>query len=373
MQIVKWAALVVISVFWGIQGFASAQASEKGMATIVYAKKLLPADRASAIEQAKQNALERYFAGTSASRQQLFNSAKPSIMASNDLYISNWVLISEQQDSSAHAYQVVVRADINETKLDLDLAQYSPVLQGAGNASIVAVVFVARSPNSIQEFDARRYERTDVRVAVQNDGSYRQDGVESERIRSDSISTSDSYSGTSEANSKATATVEMGGSTTRKADKISWAIAQSSGIDQQITGILADRGVDVVPSEFIENLDLAAVRNDFGSGDDLSPQTLRALVSSVKSNDIPMLLLGTLDSELSDTDPMSGNVRSHVMVNGRILDVTGKFPRVVSSIGPIQFAGIGPTETVARTNAMKAAAEEVAMRLVDDFAVRAGN
>jgi len=62
------------------------------------------------------------------------------------------------------------------------------------------------------------------RLLSKNDGSYRQDGVDLNGIRSKiSISTSDSYSGTLKANSKATATVRMGGSTTRKADKISWA------------------------------------------------------------------------------------------------------------------------------------------------------
>ena len=156
-----------------------------------------------------------------------------------------------------------------------------------------------------------------------------------------------------------------------KASEISWAVSNVRDIDQTITGVLTDRGMEVVPSEYIDNLDLVSVRNDFGSNDDLAPETLRALVSAVKANGISMLLLGTLDTELTDQDPISGLPRSHVMVNGRILDVTGKFPRVISSIGPIQFSAIGSTETVAKTNAMKSAASEAATRLVDDYALRA--
>jgi len=61
-------------------------------------------------------------------------------------------------------------------------------------------------------------------------------------------------------------------------------------------------------------LDLAAVRNDFGSRNDSFPtNTVSPCEFLFKSMNIPMLfILATLDSELSDTDPMSGNGAIHV-------------------------------------------------------------
>jgi hypothetical protein len=349
---------------------ASAQVSEKGVASITYPRKLTEQEKDAAIILAKQNSLERYFASESTSRQTLFERSKSSVLADPDAYITNWVVLSEQNDRSARRYEIILRADINETKLDMMLAQDSSTLSPAGEPRYVAVVFVARTPASMKVFDARRYERSDMKTNSELGGNSQQSGLESEDIRGSSISTTDEYTGSSVVSSSVSMTTETGGSTTYKADEITWQIAETSGIDQQITGILADRGVEVVPSEFIENLDLVSVKRDFGEGDDLAPETMRNLVTAVRANDIPTLLLGTLDTDLSDVDPVSGETRSHVTVNGRILDVTGKFPRVVSSIGPIQFSGIGPTETIAKTNAMKAAAEEVAVRMVDDYAVR---
>lgn len=349
---------------------ASAQVSEKGIASIAYAKRLTDQDKLTAIDLAKQNALERYFASSSTSRQTLFEESKDQILSYPDDFISSFLVLSEQNDKATKRYEIVVRADINETKLDMQLAQNSNALSSLGEPKYVAVVFVARTPSSMKVFDARRYERSDVKQDAKSDSNWQESGFEGEDVRSSSVSTNDRYSGSSAGSASISTVMETGGSTTFKANEVTWQVAQSSGIDQQITGILADRGIEVVPSEFIENLDLATVKKDFGEGDDLAAETMRNLVAAVRANEIPMVLLGTLDTDFPDTDPVSGQTRAHVTVNGRMLDVTGKFPRVVSSIGPIQFSGIGPTETIAKTNAMKAAAEEVAVRMVDDYAVR---
>jgi hypothetical protein len=40
-------------------------------------------------------------------------------------------------------------------------------------------------------------------------------------------------------------------------------------------------------------------------------------------------------------------------------------------VGPVQFAGVGETETIARTNALILAAEKAATVMVDELNVRA--
>ena len=58
-------------------------------------------------------------------------------------------------------------------------------------------------------------------------------------------------------------------------------------------------------------------------------------------------------------------------MTGKVLDVSGRFPKTVSSVGPVQFAGLGNTETVARNNALTLAAEKAAQTMVDELNVRA--
>ena len=58
-------------------------------------------------------------------------------------------------------------------------------------------------------------------------------------------------------------------------------------------------------------------------------------------------------------------------VTGKVLDVRGRFPRTVSSVGPMQYAGTGPSETVARTNALQLAAEKAAQQMINELNVKA--
>ena len=82
---------------------------------------------------------------------------------------------------------------------------------------------------------------------------------------------------------------------------------------------------------------------------------------------MPYLALGTLDVGMKSKDPATGLVRVNVTVTGKVLDVSGRFPKTASSVGPVQIAGLGPNPTVARTNALSKAAETAARQLSDEL------
>ena len=70
---------------------------------------------------------------------------------------------------------------------------------------------------------------------------------------------------------------------------------------------------------------------------------------------------------MQDIDPVSGNTRVTVTVTGKIYNVSGRFARTLSSVGPVQFAGLGPDATVARTNALQLASQKAAQQMVDEL------
>ena len=76
---------------------------------------------------------------------------------------------------------------------------------------------------------------------------------------------------------------------------------------------------------------------------------------------------GTLDIGAPDLDPVSGSRRVFVSVRGQVLDLQAKLPRRVASVGPVQYSGLGPDETVAMRNALNKAAKEGARTLVDQL------
>jgi hypothetical protein len=86
---------------------------------------------------------------------------------------------------------------------------------------------------------------------------------------------------------------------------------------------------------------------------DLKPATLASLVSGMRAAQIPYVALGTLDVGLADTDGNTGLMRVAVTVNAKLLDISQTIPDTLASVGPVQYAGVGPTEDEARNNALK--------------------
>ncbi|WP_233263125.1 hypothetical protein [Cognatiluteimonas profundi] len=350
--------------------------SVKGMASVPYQRKLDSGVRQQALASAKLNALERYVADSNAARMRVFDEKRTQIAGAVDSYILGATVLSESDDKDAHTYSVVIRADVNGTRLQNALgASASAPAASQGQGNLITFLFMARMQDSVKSFQDRVYQRADVHGSGSHASNKHEQTTESESIGASSIGTGDRIRSHTSERSDSTMVVESGGSVTRKADKIDWTVTPSSEINTAMTGVFSDAGFQVVEAEYVESeshglLSIAAVRKDFSKGDELAPATMRNTANGVRAAGIGYLAEGTLDVGIRDTDPVSGNVRVFVTVTGKVLDVGGRFPRTLSSVGPVQYAGLGPTETVARTNALKLAAESAARQMADELTAK---
>lgn len=369
---------IVFAVALFAAGHAGAQVvSSKGMASVIYAGKLKPADRQAAMRKALFAALQAHVSESSVAKAKVLADRRDEFMGKLDQLVLGSTVLSENDNKDMGSYSVVVRADIDGALLRAELdggaatAATSPAAR-----SLMATVFVARMQDSVQSFQAREYRRVDARAKSSSSGSTVVQTREGESIGASSIGTSDSISRTGSGRESFSGTMESGGSTTQKADRIAWKVTTASEVDTAMSGVLSGAGYEVVQAEYVEpqsggQLSVARIRKDFSTGNDLSADVLRSTVDGVRRASIPLLAYGTLDVGIRDTDPASGLARVTVTVTGKVLDVSGRFPRTLSSVGPVQFAGIGNTETVARTNALTLAAEKAAQVMVDELNVRA--
>jgi hypothetical protein len=336
--------------------------AEKGMGSVNYGWHLSAENRQDAIRKAKVNAIERYIADTNAARSRVFDQQRDRIAAHVDDYVLGATVLSEDDNKASKTYSVTIRADINNTRLLNDL--------GGGSASAADVasvqhntltfLFLARSQSSVQTFDAKVYKRADV------DTSSTRKTSEGESVRSNNVSTSDSI------DEHASATTTTGGSTTRRADKVDWTVSRASEINTAMTGVFADAGYDVVEADQVEGasnglLNIDQIRGAYGHGDDLPSKLTHDATQGVQQAGIGIFALGTLDVGMQDVDPVSGNTRVYVTVTGKVYNVQGRFARTLSSVGPVQYAGLGPDASVARTNALKIAAQKAAQQMVDEL------
>lgn len=350
--------------------------SARGQGGVIYEGRLNAEDRQEALAKAKAVALEAHVAESSRGFLQAFSQRRAEFVANIDRYVIAANVLSEQDDRKSRTYSVVVRVDINQALLRADLEAGSAVGQASsGERSLVAVIFMARRQASVQAFDDRVYQRADTREAVDLQTGTDERTSEGESIGSSSISTSGSVQSRQTAVLETSTATTTGGSTTRKADSVQWEVSGASEVNTAMTGILGDAGFEVVEAEYIEaesggQLDLARIRADFSTGNDLSAEVLRSTVAGVRHAQIPLMAFGTLDVGMRDTDPVTGNIRVYVTVTGKVQDVSGRFPRTLASVGPVQFAGLGPDESVARTNALEQAAQQAARQVVDALNAR---
>ncbi|MFZ0500286.1 MAG: hypothetical protein WAM52_14230 [Steroidobacteraceae bacterium] len=339
--------------------------SQKGMAMVPYGKRLNATERQQALAEATFNALEQYVAESDSSQDRLFESRHDYFAGHVSRYVLSTTVLSQQDDPQAKTYTVVLRADINEGNLtsDLGVGTASEASVQSTNHQMLTFLFMARSQKSIQQFDDRVYKRVD------SDTIQSRDTTQGESIRAHSIKTSDGID-----THKSVRSVS-GGSTVVQADKVTWQVAQSDDINTAMTGVFANAGYQVIDADQVEGasnglLNIDSIRAGYSSGDDLPPKLMYQTTQGVHTAGIGLLAIGTLDIGMPGTDPVSGNVRVYVTVTAKVYNVSGRFAATLASVGPVQFAGLGPNATVAQTNALTMAARETAQHLVDELANR---
>ena len=354
--------------------FALAQVENaKGSATITYAKKLTPEDKNKAFREAQVKAIERYYAESGDSESANFDNVRDKVLENLEKFVLSATLISDQDMPDKKQYNAVVRIELNVARLRNTLKANSAIgATPAGNKSPLTFVFMARQVASVKSYDARVVQRAEVRAEASGSVQGREKTSESERVGRGSVKTNTAVDRSVNASASRSLTTETGGSTTQKSDDSTWRLIPAQSLNSQFTGIFAKAGFDVVEAAYVEPqskglLSVKAIERDYETGNDLSPETLRNTAQGLKNAEIPYLAVGTLDVGTKDVDPGTGLVRVYVTVSGKILDLNSRFPRVVSSVGPVQFAGTGPTEAVAQTNALKLAADNAARELVSQI------
>ncbi len=351
--------LVMVILLSPLQAAVAQQASSKGVGTVEFRAWSGANDkiRREAVNRAKINAIERYVSKGDQSQLKEFDAIRDRVRKEIDDYVLSVIVISEDVDKKARRFTVVVRAELNVNRLRNSLQENSAVMNTASSErSDLVMVFVAREQRSVKSFKEKKYTREDVEEF--------DEGAELESVGPAGIE----YAASSSRSVRKTS----GGSSMHKADQIVYDVSSAANVNTVMANVFTTAGFEVIDAEFVKDytdglLDVDAFREDFRFGDDISGATLRNAVKGAQSIDVSLLAFGTLDIGVKDTDPVSGLVRVHVSVSGKVLNLAGRFPKTIASVGPVQYAGTGPNQTVARTNALKLAAESAAHELTNQL------
>lgn len=377
MQVIRNLALLLLIAASAFTAQAQvANARGKASATYqgsVFGSKASAEDKQKALREAQIKAVEFYYAEAGQAESANFDAIRDRVADNLDKFILETTVLDEQDQTDKKVYTVTVRTSINVAQLRNAVKAGSATQAVAkGDKSKLTFLFVSRQVDSEKSFDDRVYQRVDRGTKIDVQGSAERSGAEGESIRNGQIGTSASVRRSASLEARSSDTIETGGSTTRRASESTWRIFPSANLNSVFTGVFASAGFKVLEAAYVEPytnglLKIKSVENDYKSGNDLDPATLRDVVRGLQAADVPYLAFGTLDVGLADTDPATGLQRVAVTVTGKILDLGSGIPENLSTVGPVQYAGIGPTEAEARGNALKKAADSAARELVSQI------
>lgn len=349
--------LSLFFVFCFFNQVAAQKVDIKGVGTISYdgslfSKEPSDSDKKKVLEKAKESAWKNYVATFSPAKQKNVMAAESEIKANIDKFITDVQIIDQRVDPGLKTYTVLVRVGFNGGAVD-QILQSATVGATSGNASrskdsLFSFLFMARKATSITQFDAR---------------------VTKIEQRSTSASVEDDENGgaTTTASSKSVS----GGSSSRKEDKVSYAVTSSQDVDAAMGEILNTAGVEYAAYDDIvgncNGLPQSQFRKEYVQEDELSPQTRAKVINAARECGVRYFATGTLDVGVNDIDPVSGNRRVYVSVRAQLWDISTRLPRKIGSVGPVQFSGLGPDQSVASRNALQIAAKESAKNLVEQL------
>jgi hypothetical protein len=343
----------------------------KGVGEVLYtgAFGLSTADEQKALRLAQVDALNRHIATLSTSQRAELARFKTVLEAEPQRFVKVGRVLDENRDSTQRRYVVTIRAEINVSALS-DLVAAGSAVAAVSEKEKSGLIFVvmSRKAAGVRQFDEKRTDRAD-----------RTQGTET----SESATAGEGRASAARETTNVAITT-TGGSTEIKADQIQYQVSSSEDINSTITRVFTEAGFTVAEGEFVEPatvgpdgrplLSIEAFRNDFSRGADVSAATRVNATKGLKTKqvaalemNIRYLMVGALDVGRNLRDPASGLVKVFVNVNAKVYDTSKALPLTIATIGPVQYAGLGPTQEVAERNALMQAGEAAARELVSQM------
>jgi hypothetical protein len=298
--------------------------------------KMKDKERKSTISLAKKNAWESFTSTFNQAKIKMYKKVEKDFIDNLDTFITDINIIDSASNVDLKTCDILVRIKINEVVVNDKLSEKSAIGSvESGEGSLISFIFVGRQITSSKSFDEKRVQMQSVEET---------------------------------ANTHKTTT---GGSSEKKVAIEKHEILATTDFDASFNRVLTENGFEV--SDYADVLSecggesLSNIKAEFAKSDEMSPAVRKKAIDGAKKCDVRYFSTGYMNVSVPDKDPVSGNDRVFVSVNGMVWDITKKIPRRVASVGPVQYSGLGPDHNTARRNALQKAATEGAKIIADQL------
>ena len=113
-------------------------------------------DKVEAVKAAKLAALKQYVSTFNVSKQQQYSKIEDEVVKNIDDYISSYTIVAEDVNENLKLLNLVIRADINENKINAQLKGTTTAgTMASGDGSVFSFMFVAREITESKVFKTR--------------------------------------------------------------------------------------------------------------------------------------------------------------------------------------------------------------------------
>ncbi len=359
----KLAFLCIVLCFIS-QGVLAASVTVKGHGTVDYESGVFSSepdkkDIQKARKKALKKAWKKYVSGFDSAKRKAYRSMKDDFLSDIEEYLTDDPKVVEIEiDEDSATVTVYIRAEFDDGKVQAQLGESMP--STGGNKELFAFLFVTRQQGSIKQKDDK--------VTSMSSAETIHSASEKVKASGGSVASLDKE--------KAVAKTVKGGNTVRSSEQVKWIIQSSKEVDAAVLETLKNAYYepfpygDLVYEECGGGPTTEKIRNEFAKKVDMSSKTEATMKKISKRCDVPFLGVGTLDIMLASTDPVTGLTLVTVSVTAKIFDTKRRRARVIGSVGPVQFKGLGDSEQVARNNALIKASKNLAEKLVNQLGMR---
>jgi len=299
---------------------------------------------ANTVEQAKINALRSYSASSSIAVANSFAEKEQEILADIDSYLLNFGVLIDCKEKTQNL-RVAISGVLNKSAWDRKLALDSIK---ATERSRMTAMFVARKLSNLTQFDEKR--------STLSEEENFSNSIQGATVNDD---------GSMEAYGESTNTsvVTTGGRTEQRADEREYMIFGNDDINAAINQGITEQGYRVAPIAQIRGMPIENFRDDFATGDVISPETLNQAFDVLSGLPVDVLfMVATLDVGAASKNANDNSIVV-VSINAQVYKFDGLFFEVVASVGPSQERGEGADTVEAERDALISSSKSVVEQL----------
>ena len=363
MHVIRIISIFILFSFINFNTYSS-EIFSKGSGTVQVknVKKIKPEESELAKKKAVESAWKKYTGKFDVSKMKQYMLIEEDINL--DDYINDVQVLDNVVDTGTKTLKTIVKISINEVRLTGKLQNLSAAgSTGTSQGSTIVAYYISRETGSLKSFQKKK---TNIQV---NEGAK---------------SVTDSMEGdTDSVNSKEMSKTQTGGSTEKKADRVSYTIAKNvspTTISNSLNAIFTPAGFQFSdfdtalnladPDATLFDIEMATIADEFVEKNGSLGRKTKGQINKVmrelaaQAIMVNYLVQIVTDINLPYEDSVTGNQKVDVSMGLSITDVSKPLAGVVAS-DTVVASGSGQDSITASNNAIKEASTEVAKLVVN--------